>query len=105
MEVFEPIKTTKNDDESIKILIHCMKIAMKQYYPKIKTIEDVEEVAAENVAIKNATPIVVSEKDETLKPVEQISLSVPLVIEEREYLQPISSIKEIDKTCPINESP
>jgi hypothetical protein len=43
MEVFEPIKTTKNDDESIKILIHCMKIAMKQYYPKIKTIEDVED--------------------------------------------------------------
>jgi hypothetical protein len=43
MEVFEPIKTTKNDDESIKILIHCMKIAMKQYCPKIKTIEDVED--------------------------------------------------------------
>ena len=43
MEVFEPIKNTKNDDESIKILIHCMKIAMKQYYPKIKTIEDVED--------------------------------------------------------------
>jgi len=43
METFEPIKTTKNDDESIKILIHCMKIAMKQYYPKIKTIEDVED--------------------------------------------------------------
>lgn len=43
MKTFEPIKTTKNDDESIKILIHCMKIAMKQYYPKIKTIEDVED--------------------------------------------------------------
>jgi hypothetical protein len=43
MKVFEPIKNTKNDEESVKILTHCMQIAMKQYYPKIKTIEDVED--------------------------------------------------------------
>jgi hypothetical protein len=43
MEIFEPIKKTKNDDESIKILTHCVQIAMKQYYPQIKTIQDVED--------------------------------------------------------------
>lgn len=43
METFEPIKNTKNDEESVKILTHCMRIAMKQYYPEIKTVEDVED--------------------------------------------------------------
>jgi hypothetical protein len=43
MEIFELLKDTKSDDESLNILTKCTRIAMKQYYPQIKTIEDVEE--------------------------------------------------------------
>jgi hypothetical protein len=43
MNIFELLKNTKNDDESLNILTRCIKVAMKQYYPQIKTIEDVED--------------------------------------------------------------
>lgn len=43
MDIFESLKDTKNDDESLNILTKCIRIAMKQYYPQIKTIEDVED--------------------------------------------------------------
>jgi hypothetical protein len=43
MERFESINESSNDDESLVILADCVRIAMKQYYPKIKTIEDVED--------------------------------------------------------------
>lgn len=43
METFDSIKTAKNDEESIAILSECVRIAMKQYYPSIKTIEDLED--------------------------------------------------------------
>lgn len=43
MDIFESLKDTKNDDESLNILTRCIRVAMKQYYPEIKTIEDVED--------------------------------------------------------------
>lgn len=43
MEVFDTIKEAKTDEESIAVLSECVRIAMKQYYPVIKTIEDLED--------------------------------------------------------------
>jgi hypothetical protein len=43
LEVFETIKQSKTDDESISILVQCALIAMKQYCPSIKTTEDLED--------------------------------------------------------------
>ena len=43
LETFEGIKEAKTDDESISVLAHCALIAMKQYCPSIKTIEDLED--------------------------------------------------------------
>ena len=44
MDVFNRIKQTSNDDESMMVLLECTRIAMKQYYPKIsKSIEDLED--------------------------------------------------------------
>lgn len=43
MDIFELLKDTKNDEESLNILTRCIRIAMKQYYPQIKTVDDVED--------------------------------------------------------------
>ena len=43
LETFETIKQAKTDDESISVLAHCALIAMQQYCPSIKTIEDLED--------------------------------------------------------------
>jgi len=43
MDVFDTIKEAKTDEESIAILSECVRIAMKQYHPVIKTIEDLED--------------------------------------------------------------
>ena len=44
MDVFENIKETKNDDEAIAVLVECVRVCMKQYYPQISnTIEQVED--------------------------------------------------------------
>jgi hypothetical protein len=43
MEAFENIKSTKNDEDVIMALVECARVAMKQYCPQIKTIEDVED--------------------------------------------------------------
>ncbi|NBR61241.1 MAG: hypothetical protein EBT86_06265 [Actinobacteria bacterium] len=43
MEKFETIHSCTNDDESVTVLAECVRIAMKQFYPAIKTIEDVED--------------------------------------------------------------
>jgi len=44
MDVFNNIKQTSNDDESMMVLLECARIAMKQYYPQIsKNIEDLED--------------------------------------------------------------
>lgn len=43
MEAFEDVKSTNSDEDAIHSLVECARIAMKQYYPTIKTIEDVED--------------------------------------------------------------
>lgn len=42
MVAFQDIKATSGDDESISVLVDCVRIAMKQYSPELKTSEDVE---------------------------------------------------------------
>jgi hypothetical protein len=43
MDKFETIKDAMTDEESIAVLSECVRISMKQYYPSIKTIEDLED--------------------------------------------------------------
>jgi hypothetical protein len=43
LETFETIKEAKTDDESIAVLAQCALVAMQQYCPSIKTIEDLED--------------------------------------------------------------
>ena len=43
LEVFEKIKEAKTDDESISVLVNCALIAMKQYVPQIKTVDELED--------------------------------------------------------------
>ena len=43
MEVFNLMKDTKSDNDAIEILSKCVRIAMKQFCPSIKTVEDVED--------------------------------------------------------------
>lgn len=48
METFEGMDSVETEDETLNILLDCTRIAMKQYLPTIKTIEDVED----NIDIK-----------------------------------------------------
>ena len=43
MDSFDLVKRAKDDDEAIGHLSYCALIAMKQYYPKINTIEKLED--------------------------------------------------------------
>ena len=44
MLAFNNIRNTKNDDEAIGVLVECVRVCMKQYYPKISgTVKDVED--------------------------------------------------------------
>ena len=44
MEIFENIKEAKSDDESIAVLVECVRICMKQYCPEISsTAKDIED--------------------------------------------------------------
>jgi hypothetical protein len=44
MIAFNSVKGTQDDDDAIRSLVECARIAMKQYYPAIsKTVEDVED--------------------------------------------------------------
>jgi len=43
LDEFENVKTSKNDDEAIDALAKCTVIAMRQYYPLIKTQEQLED--------------------------------------------------------------
>lgn len=43
MEVFDLMKMAKNDDQAIRLLAECARICMKQFYPLIKTIEELED--------------------------------------------------------------
>ena len=43
LEEFDDVKNAKNDDEAIQALARCTVIAMRQYYPLIKTQEELED--------------------------------------------------------------
>lgn len=43
MDKFENMKNAKTEDESVACLIECATIAMRQYYPSIKTVDDLED--------------------------------------------------------------
>jgi hypothetical protein len=43
LETFEEIKYAKTDDESVAILAKCALVAMQQYCPSIKTIDELED--------------------------------------------------------------
>jgi hypothetical protein len=43
LEIFQGIKLSKTDDESISTLAKCALVTMQQYCPSIKTIDDLED--------------------------------------------------------------
>jgi hypothetical protein len=43
MDAFENVKEAKDDYDAIAYLSECARIAMQQYYPQIKSIEDLED--------------------------------------------------------------
>lgn len=43
MVKFEAVKKAVTDDEAIDSLLECVRIAMKQYYPKLKTTAEIED--------------------------------------------------------------
>jgi hypothetical protein len=43
LDEFENVKTSKNDDEAMDYLAKCATITMRQYYPSIKTQEQLED--------------------------------------------------------------
>jgi hypothetical protein len=43
MEIFELIKIAVNDEQAIRLLAECARVTMKQFYPEIKTIDDLED--------------------------------------------------------------
>jgi hypothetical protein len=43
MVVFEEVKNARDDDEAMSALSKCALISMQQYYPSIKTIEEMED--------------------------------------------------------------
>jgi hypothetical protein len=43
METFDLLRSAKNDDESMVILTECTLVCMKQFYPEIKTVDELED--------------------------------------------------------------
>jgi hypothetical protein len=43
MDIFALMKSAANDDEAIVVLTQCTLVCMKQFYPSIETIEDLED--------------------------------------------------------------
>lgn len=43
METFELLKMARNDDESMAVLTQCVLVCMKQFYPEIRTVYELED--------------------------------------------------------------
>lgn len=43
METFDLLKASNNDDESMAVLTQCALVCMKQFYPQIQTVYDLED--------------------------------------------------------------
>lgn len=44
MELFEKMEEVSGEDETLDLLVDCTRVAMKQYFPSIKTIDDVQDL-------------------------------------------------------------
>jgi hypothetical protein len=44
MVAFEDVKKTGSDEDAIASLVECARIAMQQYLPRIKTVEELEDI-------------------------------------------------------------
>lgn len=69
LEEFAKIKDCQNDMESLEVLSKCATVAMKQYYPSIKTIEELEDnvdLATIYIILEYAADIVFNKKDESV---------------------------------------
>ena len=68
MLTFNNIKNTKNDDDAIGVLIECVRICMKQYYPKIsgtaKNVEDNIDMPTVYKVLDAAAGIKINKKSE-----------------------------------------
>ena len=43
MDLFDDMRVARSDDQAVSIMVACAHIAMKQFYPKISTVEEVED--------------------------------------------------------------
>jgi hypothetical protein len=68
MVAFEGIKNTSNDDEAIDILLECVRICMKQYYPQISNsifaVQDNIDLATMYIILDVAAGIKINKKSE-----------------------------------------
>jgi hypothetical protein len=67
LQEFEKIKDCQNDIESLEVLAKCATVAMKQYYPSIKTVEQLEDsvdLSTIYTILEYAADIVFNRKDE-----------------------------------------
>ena len=69
MTAFENIKNTKDDDEAIAVLVECVRICMKQYYPLIsnttKEVEDNVDMPTIYKILDTSAGIRINKKSET----------------------------------------
>lgn len=67
MDEFENIKEVKNDMDAVDVLVKCAAIAMRQYYPDAKSLEDVEDLVDLHMVyeiLEYAANIKVNNKDD-----------------------------------------
>lgn len=43
MDVFETIDSAQDEEDRLALVLECVRISMRQYYPSIKTIDDLED--------------------------------------------------------------
>ncbi len=43
METFDLLKMARNDEESMAVLVQCVLVCMKQFYPEIRTVYELED--------------------------------------------------------------
>jgi hypothetical protein len=70
MDEFDSIKNAKDEEDVMQIFTRCCVIAMKQFYPKIKTISDFEDsfdMQSINKILKHGANINLEEKVEEAK--------------------------------------
>jgi hypothetical protein len=67
MDEFENIKDVKDDMDAVDVLVKCAAIAMRQYYPEAKSLEDVENLVDLHMVyeiLEYAANIKVNSKDD-----------------------------------------